>query len=298
VASSRLRGGRPPRLRRLSSLVFHLDGSRLVAEDFLAHRRYEINDDALALLKRFDRWRDPGSVVAGLAGYAPESVRESIEILRVRRLLVAEGSDAGRAQERLAGWAAWSPAAAYFHFATRGDRFARTGRELRAIVARVTRTRMPSIYKDMPGPRRTLGPPSARLAPASLGRRSCHGAPAASSGEAAAAHGSQPCVPDVRPRGWWTAGPTAGCRTAPGHPRGPAIRSSAMSSHSTWRASNAASIILVRETPGEAADVAATWSREFTCGQAWFAEAAAVFVSPPSGAHDVEVPRAARYRSC
>lgn len=161
---------RTPRLRRARSLVLQLDGSRLIAEDFLAHRRFEINDDALALLRCFGRWRDPESVVASFAAYGPDSVRESIERLLARSLLVAEHSDTSRAQERLASWAAWSPAAAYFHFVTRGDRFARTRKELRAIVARVTRTPMPSIYKDMAGPRLPLRRPSARLAPASLGR--------------------------------------------------------------------------------------------------------------------------------
>jgi SagB-type dehydrogenase family enzyme len=162
--------GRTRRLRRARSLALHLDGFRLVAEDFLAHRRYEINDDALALLKRFGAWRDAESVVESFAGYTPDSVRRSIGRLLARGLLVAEGSEASERQEPLADWAAWSPAATYFHFATRGDRFARTRKQLRAIIARITRAPMPSIYKEMTGPRLPLRRPSARLAPASLGR--------------------------------------------------------------------------------------------------------------------------------
>jgi SagB-type dehydrogenase family enzyme len=170
VASGPARVGRAPQLRRARSLVLHLDGSRLVVEDFLAHRRFEVNDDALALLRCFGRWRDPEAVVAAFANCTPRSVRQSIGRLLARRLLVARDSENGRIQERLAEWAAWSPAAAYFHFATRGDRFARTRKEVRAVIARIRRTPMPSIYKEMAGPRLALRPPSARLAPASLGR--------------------------------------------------------------------------------------------------------------------------------
>lgn len=283
MASSRLRGVRPPRLRRLRSLVLHLDGARLVAEDFLAHRRYEINDDALALLRRFDRWRDPGSVVARFAGYAPESVRRSIELLRARRLLVAEGSAAGKAQQRLAGWAAWSPAAAYFHFATRGDRFARTRKELRAIVARVTRTPMPSIYKDVPGPRRALRPPSASLAPAPLGRtllsrRTCREflpkpLPLARLEAVTSLTFGRLGMVDGGPYGrlLHRASPSGGARhpiecyvvalDVKGLERGLyhfAVRENA----------------LVRLRSDATRDLVT----EFTCGQSWFAEAAAVFV--------------------
>jgi SagB-type dehydrogenase family enzyme len=163
-----LRDGR--RLRRARSLILHLDGERLVVEDFLSHRRHEINDDALLLLRRFDRWRTPAEMARALPAYAPASVRRSSLLLLRKALLVAEGSRQAARQDRLAAWRGWSPAGAYFHFSTRDARFAETPRELGALVRRITRAPMPSIYKELPGPRRTLPPPSARLAPGALGR--------------------------------------------------------------------------------------------------------------------------------
>ena len=171
-----LRDGR--RLRRARSLILHLDGARVVVEDFLSHRRHEINDDALILMRRFDRWRTPAEAAAVLRAYAPASVLRSSRLLLRKGLLVAEGTPQAARQERLATWQGWSPAAAYFHFATRDTRFAETPQQLGALVRRITRVPMPPIYKVVPGPRVPLPSPNARLAPGALGealmaRRTC-----------------------------------------------------------------------------------------------------------------------------
>lgn len=141
-----------------------------MAEDFLAHRRFEINDDALTLLRSFGAWREAESVMTRFRAYAPESVRASIQHLLRHGLLVTEGTPAAQRQEALRVWQPWGPAGTYFHFATRADRFATTDKELRAIIKRVTRTPAPPIYKELAGPRVPFPRPSARLAPAPLGR--------------------------------------------------------------------------------------------------------------------------------
>jgi SagB-type dehydrogenase family enzyme len=167
-AADRSRGRR---LRRIRSLVLYLDGQRLVGEDYLAHRRFELNLDALHLLGELGRWTTRAEAAARFPGYDPASVDRSLDLLVRKRLLVYEGTDAARVQESLRGWSAWDPAATYFHYATRKTRFAITPAEVKATVARVTRTPMPSIYKDdPPGPRVRLPDPSPRLAPGSLGR--------------------------------------------------------------------------------------------------------------------------------
>jgi SagB-type dehydrogenase family enzyme len=222
-------------------------------------------------------------VVASFAGYAPDSVRESIELLQARRLLVAEASDAGDEQGRLAAWSAWSPAAAYFHFATRSDRFARTSKELRAIVARVTRSPMPPIYKDMPGRRLVLRPPSAGLAPGPLGRtllsrRTCREfLPKALPFERLEAVTSltfgRVGMVDGGPYGrlLHRASPSGGAR----HPVECYVF--ALDVKGLQRGLYHFSVrenALVRLRP----DVTREMVTEFTCGQSWFAEAAAVFV--------------------
>lgn len=59
--------------------MLYLDGARLVVEDFLSHRRHRINEHALILLRRFDRWRTPAEATAILRAYAPASVdRKSV----------------------------------------------------------------------------------------------------------------------------------------------------------------------------------------------------------------------------
>jgi SagB-type dehydrogenase family enzyme len=166
------------RLRRAHSLALSLDGSRLVVEEVLSHRRHEINDDALTLLRSFDRWRTTDEVAGHLLPYSRASIRHSAELLLRKRLLVARGTPEAARQARLRAWQAWGPAATCYHFASKDTRFAETKREVSAVVRRVTRVPMPSIYKDLPGPRARLPAPEARLAPGSLGkalleRRTC-----------------------------------------------------------------------------------------------------------------------------
>lgn len=159
------------RLRRARSLILYLDGQRLVAEDFLARRRFEINQDAASVLQRFDRWRTPELVLEAFSGYEPGSVLRSIRLLARKGLLVIEGTPAAERQDALRSWAAWDRAGTYFHFGTKNTRFARTRREARAVLARVRRRPMPDIYKeDPPGERIPVAPPTLRMAPDSLGR--------------------------------------------------------------------------------------------------------------------------------
>lgn len=158
------------RLCRARALVLDLDGPRLVVEDFLSHRRLEINEDALRLLRCFDRWRTTGEAASRLPGYSPESIRRSAELLLRRGLLVARGTQQAARQATLARWKPWGLAATHFHFGTKDARFAETEHEVSALAKRLTRRPMPSIYKDLPGPRLKLPEPRARLAPASLGR--------------------------------------------------------------------------------------------------------------------------------
>jgi SagB-type dehydrogenase family enzyme len=176
-----LAGTRSPnqrRLRRARSLALHLRRGRLVLEDFLRDRRHAVNEDALSVLRRFEGWRTVASAVQEFRGYDPRSVRASIAALRRKGLLVAEGTAEAARDEALAPWAPWSPAGTCFHFATRNTRYATSATDRKRLLAVVTRRRMPPIYKDVPGPRLRLGPPSPALARGSLGdalvrRRTC-----------------------------------------------------------------------------------------------------------------------------
>jgi SagB-type dehydrogenase family enzyme len=263
--------------------MLYLEGERLLLEDFLSHRRHEINDDALILLRRFDRWRTPAEVASLLPAYAPGSVRRSVRLLVRKGLLVAEGSRQAERQERLAAWRGWSPAATYFHFATRDTRFAETPRQLDALVRRVTRVPMPRIYKSMPGPRLPLPPPRARLAPGALGaalmaRRTCRefldrALPRRLLESVATLSFGRLGLIDGGPFGTLLhrSAPSGGGRhpiecyvmalRVSGVPRG--VYHYSVERNALVRLSRRAS----RE------DV-----RRFTCGQAWFADAAAVFL--------------------
>jgi len=140
--------------------------------------RHEINEDALAVLRRFGSWKCIPAVIREFVGYAPRGVEHAITSLWRNGLLMVEGTPESTRDAALALWEPWSPAGSFFHFATRHARYTASARDLRAIAARVTRRPMPPIYKDIAGPRFGLVGPRATLARRSLGhallrRRTC-----------------------------------------------------------------------------------------------------------------------------
>jgi SagB-type dehydrogenase family enzyme len=140
--------------------------------------QHEINEDALAVLRRFGSWKSVPAVIREFAGYAPRGVEQAITTLWRNGLLLVEGTPETTRDAALAQWEPWSPAGSFFHFATRNVRYTTNARGLRVIAARVTRRPMPPIYKDIAGPRFGLVGPRAKLARGSLGhallrRRTC-----------------------------------------------------------------------------------------------------------------------------
>jgi SagB-type dehydrogenase family enzyme len=158
--------------------VLHLRRGRLVAEDFVRGVQHEINEDALAVLRRFGSWKSIPAVIREFAGYAPQGVEHAITMLWRNGLLVAERTAESARDAALAPWEPWSPSGSFFHFATRKARYTTSPRALRLIAARITRRPMPPIHKDITGPRFGLVGPRATLARGSLGhallrRRTC-----------------------------------------------------------------------------------------------------------------------------
>ncbi|MCP2258976.1 SagB-type dehydrogenase domain-containing protein [Streptoalloteichus tenebrarius] len=96
------------------------DRGRLVWDDYLHHRQFEMTEVAERVCRAFAEFADPDDVCAELAPEDAAAVRKVVDELVEAGVLVVEGSpEHGEEQALLAAWADWGPSARHFHFATR-----------------------------------------------------------------------------------------------------------------------------------------------------------------------------------
>jgi hypothetical protein len=103
----------PVRLRRAHALVILWPPEGPVGVNYFTRQSSRLDPASLALLAALDDWRAPEAVLAdaGGAAVAPQLLR-----LLDHRLVVAEGSDEARQDERVAAEFVWGATAGLFHF--------------------------------------------------------------------------------------------------------------------------------------------------------------------------------------
>ncbi|MFL6073162.1 MAG: SagB/ThcOx family dehydrogenase [Mycobacteriales bacterium] len=167
------------RVRTSRCGLLYWEESRLIWDDYLAHRRFPLAAGVEGLLRSFGDWRAPETVIPSEVeddGWAGRVVAE----LLAADVLVGEGTPRDRRErEVLASWQAWGVPARAFHFSTRLHRdtaFQTLEQQDAAFDARLDVTPPPPAFAARPGSARTPLP-SADLPPVTLqaaldGRRS------------------------------------------------------------------------------------------------------------------------------
>ncbi|MDP2052917.1 MAG: SagB family peptide dehydrogenase [Acidobacteriota bacterium] len=114
------RNGVGERFRRSSTLTLHWEGAGLQATNWLTHSVAPLPALCVPMLAALTEWRSAPEVLAR----CPEL--DSLESTTQLLTLLADASLLDRASEPrrdLSVWAPWSPAAAAFHFATKGGSY-------------------------------------------------------------------------------------------------------------------------------------------------------------------------------
>ena len=106
------------RLRRSPWIASYWDNGQLIYENYLTRVRVSAAPLSTVVLDFFDRWRDPEELVSRLTGFSPASVRRALARLAALSFLEKEGHIDPRSRAMQA-WIDWSPAASFFHFATK-----------------------------------------------------------------------------------------------------------------------------------------------------------------------------------
>ena len=125
IAERGKRAGRAePTYRRSRGLVAYWSPSGLICFDCISGRRFAVVPEVLTFLDALGDWTTARSLVAQLSSAgAPLDVRGSLRSLSQLGLIDRAGTDTPWT------WEPWMPEAAFFHFATRANRFLADPRE-------------------------------------------------------------------------------------------------------------------------------------------------------------------------
>lgn len=142
-------------MRRSPHIVMYFRRGRLVVENYITRRSFQIDLDTLTLLRYFSTWRTASQTLQALGEYTRESIFHSIQNLKDCGLLITKGSDQDKLEARFGKEWLWPTASRYYHFSTKIDDPHNTSEEIEQYYSRYLKgTRQPPIYKSYPGRRK------------------------------------------------------------------------------------------------------------------------------------------------
>jgi len=155
------------RMRTSPHIVIYFQGRQLVLENYITRQSFQGGPDTVLLLDYFTIWRTAAQALRDLTGYTEESIVDSIRNLRDHGLLIAEGSEQDKLENRFAKNWLWPNASRYYHFATKLDEPYSSPEEIRNYYEKYLKgTKQPAIYKTYPErPKIRLLPDSGAEAP-------------------------------------------------------------------------------------------------------------------------------------
>jgi SagB-type dehydrogenase family enzyme len=138
-------------MRRSPHIVMYFRQGRLVVENYIMRQTFQIDLDALTLLRYFSTWRTAAQASQSLSGYTRESILHSIQNLRDSGLLITEGSHQDKLERKFGREWLWPTASRYYHFSTKIDDPHNTSEEITEYYVRYLKgKKQPPIYKSYP----------------------------------------------------------------------------------------------------------------------------------------------------
>lgn len=137
--------------RRSGALVLYWQDGELVFENYALRTRTGTDPLVCSILHYCGEWRNAAEVASHLGNYDEASVRRTLD--QLCKAGVMERSDQKRDPRVVAmkSWAAWNPAAGFFHFSTKDTKFAEDQAEAFAELKRRSRhDPMPLALKHYP----------------------------------------------------------------------------------------------------------------------------------------------------
>jgi SagB-type dehydrogenase family enzyme len=167
------------RLKRSSTVLCYWRRGQLLFENYRTRVVIAGDPGILQVLDFFRHWRSEDDFLRKTPPDSKQSARAAIDKLTRLTLLVEEGSDASREDERFQRrWSAWLPHAGFFHYSTKDVPYYAGERMVTAEIRRLRAvSRQPKLFKThgnalrlaLPKP----GPAQGEFVDVLLARRTC-----------------------------------------------------------------------------------------------------------------------------
>ncbi len=159
-----MRRAKQVRYRRAPSLVSYWDAERLVFENYATGKGATAAPLAAEVLHFFSNWRGAQDLFRHLPQYSRASLRAAIQQLVRYSLLQRSDRKPNAVEGAMSSWAAWNPAAGFFHFTGRDLPFDANLLRMGQYMEGLTRERaMPVPVKRYPrAAQKKLLPPDAQ----------------------------------------------------------------------------------------------------------------------------------------
>lgn len=144
------RTGAIPAYRRSPALISYWQDGKLLLENYARREKTEATPIVLEVLDALTDWRPAAALHARLKKIPPSLIDDLLEALVVHGLVdrdEQERADGGRTAA-LDTWKSWTPAAAYFHLATKDVAFTPRAETNRALKKRALETPPPPHLKE------------------------------------------------------------------------------------------------------------------------------------------------------
>ncbi len=139
------------RMRASPHLVIYFQGRRLILENYITRQSFQGSPDTIILLDCFSRWRTVAQASRALSQYTEKSIVTSVRNLRDHDMLITEGSEQDRLENKFVKKWLWPTPSRYYHFATKLSEPPSTPNEIRSYYEKYLKGRQqPAIYKTYP----------------------------------------------------------------------------------------------------------------------------------------------------
>jgi SagB-type dehydrogenase family enzyme len=144
---------------RAPTLVLYWQDSELVFENYALRSRTRADPLVCSILHFCGKWRSLPEIATFLDQYRESSIRKTLHQLYENGLLERSDRKRDPRVEAMESWAAWNPAAGFFHFSTKDTSFAADPlRAFQELQRRASFDPMPLPLKNYPKARRTKLP--------------------------------------------------------------------------------------------------------------------------------------------
>jgi SagB-type dehydrogenase family enzyme len=154
------RSGATPSYRRSPALISYWQDGTLLLENYARREKTEATPIVLEVLDALTDWQTAEALHARLKKIPPALIDDLLEALVIHGLIdrdEQERADGGRTAA-LETWSSWTPAATYFHLATKDVPFTPRAETIRALKKRAVESPPPPHLKE------PVGPAAARIA--------------------------------------------------------------------------------------------------------------------------------------